>query len=103
MGDVSVQMIRVGIIAFWLTHWMRKAPPIFSVHKKLDLEVDSYVSGMFFVFAMFLFMDSMSDKIRWIYQDLFGVHFGYLFPQEGHLLQMNLSYSRKTDESKHSS
>jgi hypothetical protein len=47
--------------------FVEKAPPIFPVPKKFDESVDTYISGVFFVYAIFLFFDHLWNKIKHIY------------------------------------
>lgn len=79
IGDVSLQLSVIGIIAFWVTYIMKVAPPIFPVRKELDSLVDTYISGVFFAYAMFLFITFLDDKIKFIYNKLIGSHLETMF------------------------
>jgi hypothetical protein len=65
--EVSTQIIIIGVIAYWSMFLIEKAPPIFPVSKAFDKSVDTYISGMFFIYAIFLFFDHLSNKIKHIY------------------------------------
>jgi len=80
IGDVSLQLSVIGILAFWVTYIIKVAPPIFSVRKELDSLVDTYISGVFFAYAMFLFITFLDDKIKFIYNKLIGAHLETMFP-----------------------
>lgn len=69
IGEVGLELIFIGIIAYWSMFYIRKAPPIFPVSKTFDESVDTYISGIFFVYAIFLFFDHLSDKIQYLYKD----------------------------------
>jgi hypothetical protein len=66
--DVITELSLVGILAFWITYNIKEAPPIFKVSKEMDSLVDTYVSGIFFAYAMFLFLEYLDDKIRFLYR-----------------------------------
>ena len=81
--DVSLEISFISVIAFWSAHIIELAPPIFHVRKSLDTLVDSYISGIFYVFAVFVFMDGLTDKLKHLYTELFGPHFDKYLPENG--------------------
>ena len=80
VGDVSLQLASIGIIAFWITYIIKEAPPIFPVSRELDSLVDTYMSGVFFAYAMFLFIDFLDSKIKFLYHKVFDTHLEKMFP-----------------------
>ena len=80
IGDVSLQLAIIGVVAFWVTYIMKIAPPIFPIRKELDEMVDTYISGVFFAYALFLFVEYLDDKIKFIYNRLIGKHLERMFP-----------------------
>jgi uncharacterized membrane-anchored protein len=80
VGDVSIQLAVVGTIAFWITYIIKEAPPIFPVTRELDSLVDTYMSGLFFAYAMFLFLDFLDSKIKFLYHKVFDTHLEKMFP-----------------------
>ena len=64
--DVSVELVVIGLIAFWLVYFIRDAPPIFHVTKSMDELVDTYISGVFFSFSLFLFFGDLESKIKYL-------------------------------------
>jgi hypothetical protein len=102
LADIFLELSIIGVIAYWLIDYIHKAPPIFHVSKKLDLEIDSYTSGIFFVFAMFIFLNDLTSKIQHIYHQVVGPHFEILLPNEGSIIDLSLRYApRKTETQKH--
>ena len=81
--DVSLEISILSIIAFWSAHIIEAAPPFFHVRKQLDTLVDSYISGIFYVFAIWVFMDGLTDKLKFIFTELFGQHFDKYLPSNG--------------------
>jgi hypothetical protein len=101
--DVSLEISLLSVISFWSGQLIEIYPPIFPVRKQLDTLVDSYISGIFYIFAIFIFMDSLTDKLKHLYEESLAGHFTKLFPQYGSLLDLSLSYTPlvKTEKSKH--
>jgi hypothetical protein len=98
--DVFIEIIIISLSAFWSAHIIEKLPPFFSVRKELDILVDGYISGIFFIFAMFLFLDELTEKLKFLHDEYLGPHVGKILPQHGSIVDMSLSYTppRKTDE-----
>jgi uncharacterized membrane-anchored protein len=88
IGTVSLELSIIGSIGFWITYTIRQAAPIFPVSKELDHIVDTYIGGVFFAYAMFLFINILDDKIKYLYSEIFDKHIEKMFP------------SRKTDKLK---
>lgn len=80
VSDVCIQLAVVGTVAFWLTYIIKEAPPIFPVSRELDSLVDTYMSGVFFAYSMFLFLDFLDSKIKFLYHKVFDTHLEKMFP-----------------------
>jgi len=98
-GDVFIEIIAIALAAFWSSQFIQQLPPFFNVSNKLDIMVDSYISGIFFIFAMFLFLDELTEKLKYLHDSYLGGHLSNILPQHGHLLDLSLSYNplKKTE------
>lgn len=63
-SEVSIQLAIIGLVAFWTTYIIQISPPVFPVSRRMDRMVDTYISGVFFVYAVFIFFDPLWDKIK---------------------------------------
>lgn len=70
IGEVSLELVIIGLVAYWTMHFIQQAPPIFPVSKAFDESVDDYISGVFFAYAIFLFFDHLWAKIKDIYETI---------------------------------
>lgn len=102
LADVSLEISILSLVAFWSAHIIELAPPLLHVRKELDLLVDGYISGIFYVFAVFVFMNDLTEKLKFIFDTSLGNHFTKIFPQYGSIIDLSLSYTppRKTNETK---
>ena len=91
--DVVLELVIIALAAFWSARIIAYLPPLFPVRKDLDLLVDDYISGIFFIFAMFLFLDELTEKLKYLHHDYLGSHLGKLLPQHGSLIDLSLSYT----------
>ena len=62
LGDIGLELGIIGAVAFWTTEITREWAPIFPITKALDLKIDTYTSGIFFAYAMFLFLEAVKMK-----------------------------------------
>jgi len=99
LSDVFVEIIAIALAAFWSSQFIQQLPPFFNVSNKLDVMVDTYISGIFFIFAMFLFLDELTEKLKYLHDSYLGGHLSKILPQHGHLLDLSLSYNplKKTE------
>jgi len=97
--DVSVELILIGLVAFWTIFYIKDAPPVFPVSKEMDSFVDSYVSGIFFSFSLFLFFGDLESKIKYLYEKAIDPVVKKHFPTKGSILDGSLTFDlRKTDK-----
>jgi len=96
--DICVELIIIAISAFWLTYYLDTAAPIIPIRKGLEDFIDSYTSGMFFMFAVFVFLDDLSYKMKYVFNYVLGDFFDYWVPEEGSLLDMTVKYSDRQRE-----
>jgi hypothetical protein len=97
--EVTVEVVIIANIAFWSAQYIELLPPFMRVRKELDTLVDGYISGIFFIFAMFLFIDQLTEKLKYLYHDYLEEHAGRIFPQYGSIIDLSLSYTPKTERS----
>ena len=100
--DISAEVSLVGIIAFWSSFIIKEYPPLFPVHQKLDHEVDTYISGLFFAYAMFLFLEDLSNKIKFLHTTYLKQHFVKIIP-ESWTLAKSLTGKTEKKTQKHTS
>ena len=93
--DIAVELMIIAISAFWLTYFLDTAAPLIPVRKGLEDFIDSYTSGMFFMFAVFVFLDDLSSKMKYVFNTIFGDFLDYWIPEEGSLLDFSVKYSER--------
>ena len=95
--EVTVELIIIANIAFWSAQYIEMLQPFVPVRKELDRLVDGFISGIFFIFAIFLFIDQLTEKLKYLYHDYLEEHAGRIFPQYGSIIDLSLSYTPKTE------
>jgi hypothetical protein len=100
--DISAEVSLVGVIAFWSSYFIKESPPIFPVQQTLDHEVDTYISGLFFAYAMFLFLEDLSNKIKFLHAKYLKQQFVKFIP-ESWTLTKSLTGKTEKNNQKHTS
>lgn len=94
--DILVEITLVGMIGFWFTYNIKEYPPLVPMSREMDALVDTYISAVFFGYAMFIFLEDLTKKIKFVFDRLLKKNFEKIFP-EGSILDV---FSRKTDSNK---
>jgi hypothetical protein len=101
VGDIGLELGIIGSVAFWTTQITRGWAPIFPISKVLDLQIDTYVSGLFFAYAMFLFLEQLSEKVKFLYKEHVHKHIVRFIPPNWSVMK-SVFASRKTNAKKDS-
>ena len=93
--DIALEIAIIGLVAFWLVYFINTSTPIIPVRKGLEDFVDSYTSGLFFLFSIFMLLQDFSNKMKYIFDHFLGHVFDKVFPAEGSIIDGSLRYSEK--------
>jgi hypothetical protein len=96
--DVAVEIALVGVGAFWLVYFINTSAPIIPIRHGLEDFVDSYTSGVFFMFSVFIFMSGLTHKLKYLFRIILGELFDHYFPEQGSILDGTLTYSQRQKE-----
>lgn len=72
MADVSIEISLLVIVAFWLTYIVNVYVPIMPVSSGLESYIESFGGQTVFVYAVFIFMGTLDDKLKEVFSDIFG-------------------------------
>lgn len=92
--DIAVEVCLLALIAFWSVFAINTSAPIFTVRHEMAAFVDTYTSGMFFIYAIFLFMNDLGEKLKYVYEKHFDSPLKSILPTEGSILDLSLRYSK---------
>jgi hypothetical protein len=70
--DVSIEISMIVIIAFWTTYFVHMFIPILHVSAELEGYIESFGGQMIFVYAVFVFLDNLDDKLKNVYHSELG-------------------------------
>lgn len=70
--DISVEMAIIVVSSFWITYLARYLIPIIPVRPSLEHLIESAGGQIAFLYAVFVFLEVLDDKLIWVYKDIFG-------------------------------
>ena len=94
--DIVLELTIVILCAFWISYIIRKFPRLLPIPPEQAFMIDTYAIEVFFLFALFLFLDGMTNKMKYMQEKLFGQHFNAIFPMHGSIVDGTLSYGTKS-------
>jgi len=72
LADVSMEISIIVVIAFWTTYFVHSFIPILPVTSALEGYLESFGGQMVFIYAVFVFLDTLDDKLKHVFHDFFG-------------------------------
>jgi hypothetical protein len=69
--DVSIEISIIMIASFWLTYIANSWIPILPVSSALEHYVESFGGQAVFLYAVFIFMETLDDKLIWVFKEIF--------------------------------
>jgi hypothetical protein len=72
--DVAAEISIIVVVAFWTTYMVHSFIPILPVTSALEGYLESFGGQMIFVYAVFVFLDTLDDKLKHVFHDFFGTH-----------------------------
>lgn len=70
--DVSIEMSIIVVSAFWISYFARFFIPIVPVPARLEYLLEASGGQVSFLYAIFVFLEVLDDKLIQVYKDIFG-------------------------------
>jgi len=74
LADVSMEISIIIIVAFWTTYFVNSFIPILPVTPALEGYLESFGAQMVFIYAVFVFLDTLDNKLKHVFNDFFGTN-----------------------------
>lgn len=69
--DVAAEMSIIVIVTFWLTYFANSSIPVLPVSSALEHYIESFGGQVVFLYAVFIFMETLDDKLIWLFREIF--------------------------------
>ena len=71
IADVTLELVVIVIIAFWISYMTRVIIPVVPLSSRLETYVESFGVQLAFLYAIFIFLETLDDKMIHAFQDIF--------------------------------
>ena len=71
VADVSLELTLIVILAFWISYLTRILIPVVPLSPRLETYVESFGVQLAFLYAIFIFLETLDDKMIHAFQDIF--------------------------------
>ena len=71
IADVTLELVVIVILAFWISYLTRFLIPIVPLSSRLETYVESFGVQLAFLYAIFIFLETLDDKMIHAFQDIF--------------------------------
>jgi hypothetical protein len=72
LGDVSLELSFLVVVSFWITYFVHFAIPVLPVDARLEHFIELYGGRMVFVYAVFMFVRDLDNKLIHVYDRITG-------------------------------
>jgi hypothetical protein len=72
LADVCVEVSVIIIVCFWITYFVNLYIPILPVTSPLEVYLESFGGQTMFIYAVFIFLDVLDNKLKHVFHDFFG-------------------------------
>jgi hypothetical protein len=97
VADLFIEVSLIAIFSFWSTFIVNERFPIIPVKEKFADYIDTYSTGLFFMYTIFIFVDSFGYKLQFVISRIFGPTFDKYLPDSGSIVDLSLHWSKPSD------
>jgi uncharacterized Tic20 family protein len=72
LADVCAEVSVIIIVCFWVTYYVNSLIPVLSVTSALEGYLESFGGQTMFIYAVFVFLGTLDDKLKHVFHDFFG-------------------------------
>ena len=70
--DVCAEVSVIIIVCFWVTYYVNSLIPVLPVTSPLEGYLESFGGQTMFIYAVFVFLNTLDDKLKHVFHDFFG-------------------------------
>lgn len=72
LADVCAEVSVIIIVCFWVTYYVNSLIPVLPVSSPLETYLESFGGQTMFIYAVFVFLNTLDDKLKHVFHDFFG-------------------------------
>ena len=74
LADVCAEVSVIIIVCFWVTYYVNSLIPVLPVTSPLEVYLESFGGQTMFIYAVFVFLGTLDDKLKHVFHDFFGTN-----------------------------
>lgn len=98
--DLAIEIALIATFSFWATFFVNERFPIIPVRPQFASYIDTYSTGLFFMYTVFVFVDSFAYKLQHVISSLLSPTFDKYMPDAGSIVDGSLRWSSESDKKK---
>jgi hypothetical protein len=98
VADLLIEVALIAVVSFWSTFFVNERFPIIPVNVRFAEYIDTYSTGLFFMYTIFIFVDSFGYKLQYVISRIFGPTFDKWLPDSGSIVDLSLHWSKPGEE-----
>lgn len=72
LADVCAEVSVIIFVCFWVTYYVNSLIPVLPVTSALEGYLESFGGQTMFIYAVFVFLGTLDDKLKHVFHDFFG-------------------------------
>jgi hypothetical protein len=72
LADVCAEVSVIIFVCFWVTYYVNSLIPVLPVTSALEGYLESFGGQTMFIYAVFIFLDVLDNKLKHVFHDFFG-------------------------------
>ena len=72
LADVCAEVSVIIFVCFWVTYYVNSLIPVLPVTSPLEGYLESFGGQTMFIYAVFVFLNTLDDKLKHVFHDFFG-------------------------------
>lgn len=96
--DLLLEIALISIFSFWAAFFMNERFPIIPVSSRFASYIDTYSTGLFFMYTVFIFVDSFGYKLQHVISKVLAPAFDRFMPDSGSIVDFSLHWGGKKGE-----
>jgi hypothetical protein len=72
LADVCAEVSVIIFVCFWVTYYVNSLIPVLPVTSPLEVYLESFGGQTMFIYAVFVFLGTLDDKLKHVFHDFFG-------------------------------
>lgn len=100
VADLCIELSIIIASTFWITHYFNQIPLVFPMHGISTAELLGYITGVFYIYSVFIFLDDLTEKMRHLNTSYLTTQFDTIFPRYGSIVDLSLSYTKPSSKNK---